>query len=403
MKTSADVVVIGGGVVGTAITYQLAKRGMDVCNVERSGIASGTSSRCDGRITISDQVPGDSLRLAKASMDMFPGLSDELGHDIEWSQEGILLLTESEAEFEVAKQHCVRMVEAGLPYRILDQRELRARHPCVADDIVGAVDITCDGLVNPMALAQGFTHAAQRHGAATAIHAPVLEIKRDAAGAVSHVVTDAGTIATGKVVNAAGVWAPDLGAMVGLDIPIQPRQGQLLVMERGNRVMPPGGGAQEFSYIMVRLQDTAYKRQTTPAMDKYGIAFAYEPTEGGTGLVGTSRYFAGRDTASNPDILRELAKRAIRFYPALRDVHVIRTYAGLRPYTPDHLPIISDTEVPGFYVAAGHEGNGITMSALTGELMANLISGEKPRIDVAPFAWSRFAAGSRAAHAGGQH
>lgn len=394
---SSDVVVIGGGVVGTAITYYLAKRGREVCNLEQSGIASGTSGRCDGRITISDQVPGDSCRLAKTSLDMFAGLSAELDYDIEWSRHGTLLLMENEQEFESAKRHCARMAAAGMPLEVIEQNELREREPHIADDVSGALDVTCDGSVNPMALAQGFSHAAQRLGATVDSHAKVIDIGRDRSGAVSHVVTEGGTIATRHIVDAAGMWAPDLGKMVGLDIPIKPRQGQILVVERGSGVVRHP--VQEFGYIVTRLESSVYERVMTPEMKEFGIAFAYEPTEAGTGLIGTSRRFVGRDTSVSPAVLRELARRAIRFYPKLRDAHAIRSYAGLRPYTPDHLPIISGTEVPGFYIAAGHEGNGIVMSAVTGEIMACIVCGEATPVDVRPFTWTRFS-GSALSSAG---
>lgn len=388
MKKSADVVVVGGGTIGTAVTYYLAKKGFEVCSIERKGIADGTSGRCDGRIIVYDQVPGDSCRLAKMSMDMFPGLSDELGFDISWSRKGTLLVTENEQEFEIAKKHCATMVAEGLPYKVLDHHEIHDREPYLADDVVGALDVCCDGSVNPMALAQGFSFGAKKHGAIVDAYTSVVDVKLDSSGRVSHVVTDRGTIATKQVINAAGIWAPELGSMVGLDIPIKPRQGQLLVAERTFGVVR--NPVSEFGYIMTRLESSEYKREMTPEMEKYGIAFAFEPTEAKTALIGSSRYFAGRDVKTSTEVLREIAKRAIRFYPAMKDINAIRSYAGLRPHTPDHVPIISATEIPGFFVATGHEGNGISMAPITGELITNILCDEPTMIDVEPFAWSRF-------------
>lgn len=389
MKTNADAVVIGGGVIGTAVAYYLSRKGLDVCSIERKGLADGTSGRCDGRVIVFDQIPGDSCKLAKMSLDMFPTLSDELGFDIKWSREGTILLTENEQEFEVAKRHAARMVEEEkLPYKVLDQKELREREPYVADDIVGALDITCDGSVNPMALTQGFSYGSKKNGATVEAYTSVTGIKLDDSGAVSRVVTDRGEIATKYVVNAAGVWTPVLGSMVGLKLPVKPRQGQILVTERHfGAVRNP---VSELGYIMTRLESREYQRVMTPEMEKYGIAFNYEPTEAGTGLIGTSRTFVGYDVRVSKEVLKELAKRATRYFPAIKHVHAIRSYAGLRPHTPDHMPIISDTEIPGFFIATGHEGNGIGMAPITGELMACLITGEKTRINVEAFAWSRF-------------
>jgi len=389
MKASADVVVVGGGAIGTSVAYYLSKKGLDVCSIERKGIADGTSGRCDGRVIVYDQVPGDSCRLAKMSLDMFPTLSDELGFDINWSQKGTILFAENEQEFEVARRHAAWMVEEeGLPYKILDKKEVREREPYIADDIIGGIDVTCDGNVNPMAMAQGFSYGAKKLGATVQSYTSVTDIRLDGSGAVSHVLTNRGEIATKNVVNACGVWASALGNMVGLDIPVKPRQGQIIVVERNfGAVRNP---VSEFGYIMTRLESSEYQRIMTPEMKKYGIAFGYEPTEAATGLVGTSRTFVGYDVRVSKEVLKELAKRATRFFPALNQVHAIRSYAGLRPHTSDHMPIISDTEIPGYYIATGHEGNGIGMAPITGELIACIVTGDQPPTDPTPFSWSRF-------------
>jgi sarcosine oxidase subunit beta len=102
------------------------------------------------------------------------------------------------------------------------------------------------------------------------------------------------------------------------------------------------------------------------------------------------------DTSCHIEVLRAMAQRAIRFFPVIKDINFIRSYAGLRPYTPDHMPIISVTEVPGFYVAAGHEGDGIGLSLLTGKLITQMICGEPLAITVEPLRLSRFEAGTKA-------
>ncbi|MCG8685104.1 MAG: FAD-binding oxidoreductase [Desulfobacterales bacterium] len=389
MKKTADVVVIGGGIIGTAVTYYLAKKGLDVCSIERRGVADGTSGRCDGRVIVYDQVPGESCKLSKMSLDMYPDLSDELGFDISWTQEGTLLLMESEEEYQIAEKHCKAMVEeAGLPYVMLDYNQVHEQEPHLSKNVVGGLDVTCDGNVNPMAVVQGFSYAAKALGATVAAYTKVLDIKLDDKGSVAKVITDRGTIATKRVVNAAGIWAPELGRMIGLDIPIKPRQGQILVAERTFPIVKRP--VSEFGYMMTKLEKSDYKRKLTPEMEKYGVAFALEPTEAMTSLIGTSRSFVGMDTSNSIEVMRAIGERAIQFYPVLQDVNIIRSYAGLRPYTPDHYPIISDTQIPGFYIAAGHEGNGIGMAPITGVLMADIITGEQPEMSVEPFAWSRF-------------
>ena len=202
--------------------------------------------------------------------------------------------------------------------------------------------------------------------------------------------TDNGDIVTRTVINAAGVQAAAMGQLAGVNIPVTPRQGQILVTERTFPVT--GRKMMEFGYLMTKFNQSEYVRRVTPEMEKNGVAFVFEPTGAGNFLVGSSRRFAGFDLTTDPGVIGAIAQRAVRFYPVLKQVRIIRCYAGLRPYTPDHFPIVSATTVPGFYVAAGHEGNGITLSLVTGRLMAEMIAGAPPVIDTEPLRLDRFAA-----------
>jgi len=385
---TADVVVIGGGAVGTAVAYFLEKKNMDVTLIEKGGIATGTSGRCDGNVMLNDTLPGYDCRLKKMSQDLFPVLARELDFDIGWSQKGSILVIESDIEMEVARQYCSQMKALGLPARILDRQELLEDEPHLAKDIVGGMEMACDGAINPMAMCQGLAHGAEKLGAKIQTHSVVREIRRNAKGKIERVVTDGGHILTSKVVNAAGIWAAEVGRMVGLELPIESRQGQLIVGERSFQVGKRK--LQEFGYIMAKFERDDYERSLTPEMEKHGVAFVFEPTEPGTFLIGSSRWFAGRNIANSVAVLRCIAQRAMRFLPVLKNVRFIRTYAGLRPYSPDHFPIVSNTPVPGYYVAAGHEGNGIGLAPITGHLIAQMITGEETAIDVEPLKFSRF-------------
>jgi sarcosine oxidase subunit beta len=385
---NADVVVIGGGVVGAADAYFLARRGFAVTLVERGGICQGTSSRCDGNVLLIDKMPGFDCRLARLSQDLFPQVAAELEEDIEWHRRGSLLVIESEAEMAVASDFCRRLQNEGIPVRILDGRAVHADEPRLAEGILGGMEADCDGSVNPMALTWGLVRGAARHGADILAHTAVTGIRRAAGGAVSGVETDRGTIATPRVVNAGGVWADGIGRMAGLEIPVKPRQGQILV---GERTLPPARRkVMEFGYLMAKFGVGDYKRQVTPEMEAFGVAFVFEPTRSGNFLIGSSRRFVGRDTRCHPPLLAAMAARAITFFPVLRDVRVIRTYAGLRPFTPDHFPIVSDSPVPGFYITAGHEGDGIGLSLITGKLISQIIGGDPPDIDLGPLRLGRF-------------
>ena len=388
MTESADVVVIGGGAVGTAVTYFLARKGLGATLVEKGCIADGSSGKCDGNVVLHDTLPGYDCQLKKLSLDMFPALAQELDYDIGWSCKGSVLVIENDVEMEVAQNHCRLMQTHGYPFKILGRDELRADEPHLADDIAGGMEVACDGSLNPMALAYGLMRGAKKHGAKIRIHTTVTQIERDATGRIEYVATDRGKIHTRQVVNAAGVWAANIGNMVGLDIPVKPRQGQLIV---GERTFPIAKRKiSEFGYIMAKFERSDYQRNVTPEMLKHGVALVFEPTEAKTCLIGSSRRFTGLDISNNLEVIRAIAQRAMRFFPVLKNIRFIRTYAGLRPYTPDHFPIISETEIPGFYVAAGHEGNGIGLSLITGKLISQMIYKESTDISIEPLKLSRF-------------
>lgn len=385
---TADVVVIGAGVVGTAIAYFLVRHNMDVILVEKGAITAGTSGKGEGDVLVSDKPPGFDSQLTKLSQDLFPEIANELDYDIGWTQRGSLLAIENEAEMEEAKKFCSQLDAEGLPVRILDKYEVHEDEPYLAPDIVGGMETDCDGSLNPMALAYGLVHGAKKLGAKVLTHHAVTDIGLDAEGCIESVVTEKEEIFTKRVVNAAGVWAPELGKLVGLDIPIRPRQGQLLVAERTFPVARRK--VMEFGYMMAKFESSDYTRNVTPEMEKYGVALVFEPTEAQNFLIGSSRRFVGMDTSCHSDVLRAMAQRAMRFFPVIKDIQVIRSYAGLRPFSPDHRPIISETEVPGFYVAAGHEGDGIGLSLITGKLISQMICDEQPAITIEPLKLSRF-------------
>lgn len=387
MSKCVDVLVIGGGVIGTAVTYYLAKNDVSVALAEKGDIAEGTSSKCDGNVLINDKMPGYDCALAKKSQDLFPGLAKEIDYDFHWTQKGSLYLIESEEEMEAARVYCGKLASEGMPVRMLDKYEVHEDEPLAAPDIIGGLETKCDGSVDPMALTYGLTHGARKSGAKILTGWTVERIKTNGDGSFN-VFTDKGEICAKKVVNAAGVWAPEIGKMVGLDIPIKPRKGHILVSDHTLPVARRK--VVEFGYIMTKFEGSNYKRKVSPEIEKYGIAFVFEPTHADNFLIGSSRQFVGIDIRCDMEVLRPMAQRAIRFFPVIRDINVIRSYAGVRPCTPDHFPIISETKVPGFFVAAGHEGDGIGLSLITGKLISQMICGQVPDIDVKPLSLSRF-------------
>jgi len=376
-----DAVIIGGGVIGTNISYYLSKSGLKVALVEKGDIAAGTSSGCDGNVLIADKQPGFDTDLAYASQQLFKELNKNLDHDFDYTQKGSIYVIESEEEREVAEEFVDQQVKNGYSMRMMDSDTVHSDEPLLADDIIGGVEIDSDASVYPMDFAYALTDAASKNGLDIYDHTEVTNIQLKSGRIESVKLSNGEKIYTDRVINAAGVWAPEIGRMVNINIPIKPRQGQILVAEKtiqvGRRKIV------EFGYMMAKFGNENYKRNVHPKLDELGIAFVYEPTGANNFLIGSSRRFVGFDTSLSFDIMKGLAARAIRFFPAIENVNVIRGYAGLRPYVPDHFPIVSEVEkVPGFYIAAGHEGDGIGLGPVTGRLIDYIITGEKFETDL---------------------
>jgi len=386
---SYDVVVIGGGVIGTSVAYYLSKKGIKVALVEKGDIASGSSGRCDGNVLIADKQPGFDTKMSYTSQLLFKELVSDISYDFDYTQRGSICIIESEEELKVAKEYVEKQIEDGYSMRMMDKSEIHDDEPYLAEDIIGGVEIGCDASVNPMALVFGLSLEAKKNGAEIFDYTYVKDIKLGKKGVVEAVEIDQEVLITKCVVNCAGVWAPEIGNMVGIDIPIKPRQGQLLVAEKtfpiGKRKIV------EFGYMMAKFGDKNYRRNVSPELEDLGIAFVFEPTQANNFLIGSSRAFVGFNTHVSIEVMRRLAERAIRFFPMMRDIHVIRAYAGLRPYVDDHIPIISKVdEIPGFYIATGHEGDGIGLSPLTGKLISQMITGEETIVPTDSLSINRF-------------
>lgn len=389
----AEVVVIGGGVIGTSITYYLSKEGMDVTLVERGDIASGTSGGCEGNVMAQDHEPGFDSNMTVESNKLYQELVRELDDDFQYHQPGSIFLIESEEEWDFMQNRLQKQKAVGLPVRMIGRDELRECEPNLASNLLGAVECTFTASVQPMYLALALVRAAKKLGTRIKTFTEARQIKLDSCHKIKSVITSQGEIKTSIVVNAAGAWAPEIGKMVGLDIPIVPRRGQLAITEP---IAPIASlKMSETRYIAAKFHPELAKNAGED-MVKYGVAFTLEPRMDGNILIGSSREFVGYDIRTTYQVISAIVKRAIRFLSILKNIHIIRTYAGVRAYTPDHLSIISRAdEIDGFYIAAGHEGDGIGLAPLTGKLIAQLITRTPTLIPVERLRFSRFAVKER--------
>ncbi len=380
-----DVVVIGGGIMGAAIAHYGAKSGLDITVLEKKELASGTSSRCDGNILAIDKDPGFDSQMSIKSQQLVHVLNKELEVSFEYRNPGSILVCENDSEMEAANDWVNKQVAAGGEFKMLDREDLKNESKYFADDLFGGLECKTDSTVNPYMLTYSMFHSAKKNGAKIHENTEVTNIKKDSTGKFT-IETPNGTYTANKVVNAAGVWAPFIGKMLGVHVPITPRKGQLIV---ASRQQPVGlRKVMEFGYLMSKFGG---ERVVDPMIEKYGVALVFEPTESQNFLIGSSREFTGFDTKVNHEVTKYIAKRAVRFYPKIADMTVIRTYSGLRPWTEDHLPIISRVDhIPGFYIAAGHEGDGISLAAVTGKLIEEMINEKETCIPTDPLRHDRF-------------
>ncbi|QQK75721.1 FAD-dependent oxidoreductase [Salicibibacter cibarius] len=364
MKT-ADAVVIGGGVIGTSIAYRLAEGNRKVILIEKGEIGSRTSGSCDKAIFLQSKKPGFPSELAKESRAVYENLEEELDFSFEFKRGGGMIVVQSEKYVPFMKDFVEKQKQAGIDIQLLDQKEARDRQPCLSKDIIGSTYSNEDAEVNPMLLSQAFAAAAKRKGVDIRTHTEVVDIVIDN-GKVVGVQTPKEYIATEMVVNAAGPFAPQIGNMVGINIPIQPRRGVILISEKINPIIY--GNILCSQYIAAKHMNQA---EDAPA---FGVGLSLGQTDAGNLLIGASREFEGFNKSVESEVLPAIAKHAASIVPSLGNVRIIRSMVGFRPYTGDGLPIVDEArDAEGFIIAAGHEGDGIALAPITGLLVRDLI------------------------------
>nr|WP_223254392.1 FAD-dependent oxidoreductase [Bacillus sp. HNG] len=384
MSNRTEVAIIGGGIVGCAIAYYVSKAGIDCTLIEKGDLVSGTSSRCDGNVTIVDKDPGFDSQMSWVSQELIVDLNRDLDIPFEFRALGSILVCDNEEEMEAAKKWVETQRKAGLKFNVLDSSDIRQESPFFADDIPGGLECETDSLINPYLFCYSLIDKAKQFGLKLRTHSEVKAISKQEDFKIE---TTNGTIVAKKVVNAAGVWAPFIGKMLDIEIPIIPRKGHILVGARQQPIMMRN--VMEFGYLMNKF---GRERQVDPQTKEHGVALVLEPTESQNFLLGSSRQFVGYDGRVDINVVETMAKRALRFFPKINDFKMIRTYTGFRPWTEDHLPIISAVEkVPGFFIAAGHEGDGISLATVTGKLVEELIlEKEDTIIPIDPLRYDRF-------------
>ncbi|MEV0234931.1 FAD-binding oxidoreductase [Nonomuraea sp. NPDC050786] len=374
----SDVIVVGAGVVGAACAYYAARAGLDVTVVDRGPVAGGTTGSGEGNILVSDKEPGPELELAVLSNRLWRELAGHGGFEFE--AKGGLVVAETG---EVQRQLTGLAAKQEVEHTLVPAGSLRDYEPHLADGLAGGVFYPQDAQVQPMlAAARLLRHGAESFGQGTLrlrLGAAVTGFIREG-DRITGVRTSQGDVLGDAVINAAGTWGGEVAAMAGVDLPILPRRGFILVTEPLPELL-----------IRHKVYTAAYV--TNVASDSEGLetSAVVEATPSGTVLIGASRERVGFDRTMSVPVLARLAAQAVALFPALRDVRAIRSYCGFRPYCPDHLPVIgADPRVPGLYHACGHEGAGIGLAPATGHLLAQVLTGSETDLDLRPFRPDRF-------------
>ncbi len=376
MKT--DVIVIGGGLIGSSITYYLSKAGKKVLQIEKDYFSAGASGSCDQMVIAQSKAPNEHLTLALHSIEMYKNLTAELSQDIEYHQPGAVILIENDTELEIMTEIVKKQRALGLDVNIVDKQDAKKLQRGIStEQIVAATYSTADGRVNPFKVNLAFSKAAHKLGAQLMPFTPAEDLITEN-GKVVGVKTPSGDFYADIVINAAGAWAPQIASKIGLNIPIKPRRGQVYITEAVPRYIEKG--VLNARYIVAKHNPQTLAGDNSAAA-KLGIGIAVTQSQKGNILFGSTREFTGYNVQNTEEGLRELLANAVRLMPGLENMNIIRAMGGVRPYPPDSKPLVGFVDgVEGFFMAAGHEGDGICLAPVTGKIVADLIVNGKSEL-----------------------
>ena len=370
MPEKTDVIIIGGGVIGCSVAYHLALAGLRATVVERDAIGSQASGMAAGLLVPLGESPAPKnpvLRLGLESLEMHrelaPRLQEETGIDVGLRNTPLLLPAFTEEEVAELRGRLSWQAELGLDIRWVDGPEARRWEPALAPEALGALLSRAEAQLEPYPLVLALAQAVEKRGT-TFRYREVSGLRRLPGGDLE-VQAGADTLLSQQVVLAMGPWVTEAEAWLGRPFPVRPQRGQLLQLATGQ---PP-------------LQAIVMHRSSyvAPKADDITIVGATEEDD------------VGFERRATPEGTRSVIEGAVRLAPVVKNFRLVQALAGLRPLSADGLPILGP--VPGWegvYVAAGHGRKGVLLSAVTGRLLADWVTGAPLSVDAAPFLASRF-------------
>jgi len=373
MNGEANVAIVGGGVTGLSVAYNLAKKGMtNIVVLEKSYLGSGASGRNSGGARVSFNAP-ETITLARENIKMIESLSDMLGYDVKFRQKGYLFLAYTEDQVQLIKENVARQNALGLRTKVLEQDEAREIASALNfEGVLGAVFDPYAGFLDPFAVVRGYAKAARELNVEIF---PFTEVKGVLIknGKISSLQTSRGRLKTTTVVNAAGPDSSALASMVGIDLPSKPYRREMLITESLEPLLGP---------MVVSMDSGVHFHQS---VDNGGVI-------GGMPPQGLDPVTYSID--SSLEFLKIFSEEVIRLCPRLKSLNIVRQWAGLIDYTADSSPILGAVDgIEGFVQANGWSGHGLQFCPIAGKLLAEFIVDGKTSLSIEPFNLNRFREG----------
>ena len=367
--SSADVVVVGGGAVGTSIAFHLAEAGVDVCLLERDQLAGGSTSRAAGGIRAQFSDPLN-IAIGLRSIEAFERFGERPGAEIDLHQVGYLFLLDRPADVAAFEASVALQQELGVPSRFVPLDDVARLCPLAAlEGVLAATFCPLDGHASPEAVTQGYAAGARAHGGSVLTGCAVTTIEHDG-DAIRAIETTVGRIATRTVVCAAGVWSPELARSVGVELPVEP-----YLREVG--FTGPVAELPEHVPLTIDFSTGFYFHREGPGL-LFGMADPDQPP--------------GFDAPTDPAWLEGIMVVAERRCPALLDMGIAGGWKGYYEVTPDHNALVGESSaVDRFLYATGFSGHGFLQAPAVGEIVRDLVLERKPFVDVAALSSERFA------------
>jgi sarcosine oxidase, subunit beta len=368
--SKVDVIIAGGGIIGCATAYYLAQKGIQVTVIEKEEIGAGGSSRNGGGVRQSARDMREMPLALYSVRNLWPGLSEELGMDVEYVQKGNLRLGKTPAHMKRLDDIVQQGKSVGLNLDVLTQEQVKEVCPYVSDEVIGAIFCPTDGHANPMLATLAYYKRAKELGVTFIVGEEVLEVTTKK-GRVAGVKTDRDEYEAPQVLLAAAYNSGLISRNLGIYLPMQNILIEALITEE----LPP-----MFPQMLGTAPADFYGHQTKHGSFVFGGSTSLEPF-----LLEDDRNVTRSVTAPT------LCRAILGYFPWMADVHIIRTWAGFKDQMFDQIPVLSKIdEIPGLSMACGFTGHGFGIAPATGLLLAEMLAGEDTTLPLEAFRYDRF-------------